>query len=88
MVLLSLCSIFFLRMVCVSWIVSHLKFTFPDHFCINVTLSRLVCLFMLILFFLYFCLGISEEDALAVKYLSCRMCIFLGNTGKHDMCSG
>ena len=46
-----------------------------------------VSLFMLI-FFTGFCLGISEEDALLVKYLSCTMCIFLRNIGKHDMCSG
>ena len=44
-------------------------------------------LFMLI-FFTYFCLGISEEDALFVKYLSCTICIFLRNTGSYDMCSG
>ena len=77
----------FFKMVYVSGIASHLKFTFPDHFYINVTLSRLISLFMLI-FFYRFCLGISEEDALLVKYLSCTMCIFLRNTGKHDMCSG
>ena len=35
-----------------------------------------------------FCVGISEEDALLVQYVSCTMCIFLRNTGKHDMCSG
>ena len=40
------------------------------------------------IFFIGFCLGISEEDALLVKYLSCTMFIFLRNTGKHDMCSG
>ena len=51
------------------------------------TLSRLKSLFKLI-FFSYFCLKISEEDALIVKYLPCTMCIFLRNTGKHDMCSG
>ena len=39
-------------------------------------------------FFIYFCLEISEDNALLVKYLSCTMCIFLRNTGKHDMCSG
>ena len=37
--------------------------------------------------FIYFCLGISEEDALLVKYISCKFCIFLWSTGKHYMCS-
>ena len=83
---LSLCHLFF-KMVYVSGTGSHLKFTFPYHFYINVTLSRLISLFMLI-FFTGFCLGISEEDALLVKYLSCTVCIFLRITGKHDMCSG
>ena len=35
-----------------------------------------------------FCLGISAEDVLLVQYVSCTMCIFLRNTGKHDMCIG
>ena len=35
-----------------------------------------------------FCVGIFEEDALLVIYVSCAMCVFLRNTGKHDMCSG
>ena len=78
---------FFFKMIYVSWIASHLKFTFPYHFYINITLSRLKSLFMLI-FFTYLCLKISEENALLVKYLPCTMCIFLRNTGKHDMCSG
>ena len=77
----------FCKMFYVSGIASHLKFTFPYHFCINVTFARLISLFMLI-FFTGFCLGISEEDALLVNYLSCTMCIFLRNTGKHDMHSG
>ena len=71
----------------VSGVASYLKFTFPDHFSINVILSTVISLFMLI-FFMGFCLGISEEDVLLVKYLSCTMCIFLRNTGKHDSCSG
>ena len=58
-----------------------------SYFYINVTLFRLIYLFMLI-FFTYFCLGISEEDALLVKYQSCTICICLRNTAKHDMCSG
>ena len=82
----SLPKHFFFKMVYVSGIVSHLKFTFPDHFSINVLLSRVISLFMLI-FFTGFCLGISQEDALLVKCLSCTMCIFLRNTGKHDVCS-
>ena len=77
----------FFTMVYVSGIASHLKFRFRCHFYINVTLCRLISLFMLI-FFTYFCLGISEEDALLVKYLLCTICIFLRNTGKYDMCSG
>ena len=44
-------NIFFFKMVYVSGIVSHLKFTFSDHFLINVILSRVISLFMLI--FLY-----------------------------------
>ena len=51
------------------------------------TLCKLISLFMLI-FFTYFCLGISEENALLVKYLSHKICIFLRNTGKYDICSG
>ena len=74
-------------MVYVSGIVSHLKFTFPGNFPIYVILSRVISLFMLI-FFTGFCLEISEEDALLVKYVSCTKCLFLRNTGKHDMCSG
>ena len=80
-------NIFFFKMVYVSGVASHLKFAFCYHFYINVTLYRFISLFMLI-FFTGFCLGISEEDALLVKYLSCTICIFLRNTGKHDMCSG
>ena len=83
---LSLSQNIFFRMVYVSGIVNHLKFTFPYHFYINVTLSRLISLFMFI-FFTYFCLGISEEDTLLVKYLSCTVCICLRNTGKHGVCS-
>ena len=78
---------FFFKMVYVWSITRHLKFTFPYHFYINMTLYRLKSLFMLILFYIFF-LKISEEDALLIKYLPCTMCIFLRNTGKHDMCSG
>ena len=46
---------FFFTMVDVSGIVSHLEFTFPYHFYINVTLFRLISLFMLIFF--YICLS-------------------------------
>ena len=28
------------------------------------------------------------EDVLLVQYVLCTMFIFVGNTGKHDMCSG
>ena len=80
-------STFFFTMVHVSGIVSHLEFTVPYHIYINVTLFRLISLFMLIVF-TYFCLGISGEDALLVKYLLCTICIFLRKTEKHDMCSG
>ena len=83
---LSLSQNIFVKMVHVSVIASHLKFTFPCHFYINVTLSR--CIFLFMLFFHFFCLGISEEDALLVKYISCKICIFLRSTGKHDMYSG
>ena len=44
---------FFFTMVDVSGIVSHLEFTFPYHFYINVTLFRLVSLFMLIFFYIF-----------------------------------
>ena len=44
---------FFFKMVYVSWIASHLKFTFFYHFYINMTLSRLKYLFMLILFYIF-----------------------------------
>ena len=44
-------SIFFFKMVYVSGIVSYLKFTFPDHFSINVILSRVISIFLLILFY-------------------------------------
>ena len=80
-------TFFFFKMVYVWGIASHLKFTFHCHFYINVTFCRLTSLFKLI-FFIYFCLGISEEDTLLVKYLSCTICIFLRNTGKYDICSG
>ena len=66
---------------------SNLKFTFADNFAIHVLLYRLICLLMLI-FFLHFCQGISKEDDLLLKYLSCRMCLFLWHTREHDMCSG
>ena len=78
---------FFLKMVYVWQIASHLKFTFPDHFDINMTLSWLKSLFMLIFCYI-FGLKTCEEDALLVKYLPCTMCIFVRNTGKHEMCSG
>ena len=32
----------------------------------------------MLIFFLHFVSGISEEEDLLVKYLSCRMCLFLG----------
>ena len=44
---------FFFKMVYVSWIACHLKFTFPDHFYINMTVSRLTSLFMLIFFYIF-----------------------------------
>ena len=47
---MSLSQNIFFTMVYVSWVVSHLKFRFPDHFCLNVTLSRLISLFMLVVF--------------------------------------
>ena len=54
---LCLCQISFFKMVYVSWIASHLKFTFPYHFYINMTLSRLKSLFMLI----FFCIFLFEN---------------------------
>ena len=54
-------------MVSVLWPVSYLKFTFGDNFAIHMMLCRVICLFMLIFFFLHFCLGISEEDDLLLK---------------------
>ena len=43
----------FFTKVDVSGIVIYLEFTFPDHFYINVTLSRLISLFMLIFFYIF-----------------------------------
>ena len=77
-------NIFFSKWFMFEALWNHLKFTFWCHFYINVTCCRLISLFMLI-FFTYFCLGISEEDAVCVKYLLCMICIFLRNTGKYDM---
>ena len=87
MEVLSLPKHFFFRMVSVLWLVSHLKFTFADNFAVHVMLYRFICVSMLI-FFLHFCLGISEEEDLLVKYLLCRMCLFVWDIRKHDMCSG
>ena len=39
-------NFFFFKMVYVSGVASHLKFTFPDHFSINVILSRVISLFI------------------------------------------
>ena len=39
------------------------------------------------IFLWHFCLEISEEDALVVTYISCKICILLSSTGKHYMCS-
>ena len=86
MEVLCLCQIFF-NLGYVSWIASHLKITFHYFFYINMTLSRLESLCMLIFFFIYICLKICEEYVLLVKYLPCTMCIFLRNTGKHNMCN-
>ena len=47
----SLPKHFFFKMVYFSGVVSHLKFTFPDHFSINVILSRVIPLFMWIFFY-------------------------------------
>ena len=66
---LSLSQNIFFTMVYVSEVASHLKFRFSGHFYLTVTLSRLISLFMLVVFYI-FCLGISDEDALLVKYLS------------------
>ena len=46
-------------------------------FSINVTLSRFICLFMLI-FFLYFCLGLSDDDALLVNTYHIQSVYFSG----------
>ena len=43
----------FFKMVNVSGIVSHLTFTFPDHFYINVKLYRLISLFILIFLYIF-----------------------------------
>ena len=64
----SLLKLFF-RMVSVLWLVSYLTFTFGDNFAIHIMLCRLICLFMLVLFFCIFCMGISVEDDLLIKYL-------------------
>ena len=51
------------------------------------TLEAYISLHIDIVLFTYFCLGISAEHTLLVKYISCKFCIFLRSTGKHDICS-
>ena len=46
-----------------------------------------ISLFILIFFVTYFCVEISGEDALLVKYIAYKFCIFLMHTGKHYMCN-
>ena len=51
----------------VSGIEIHLKFTYPYHFYLNVTLLDVYISLHIDLFVTYFCLVISEEDTLVVK---------------------
>ena len=88
MEVLSLCWNIFFRMVSVLWPVSYQTFTFGDNFAIHIMLCRLICLSMLVLFFCIFCVGISVEDDLLVKYFLCRVCLFLWHTSQHHVCSG
>ena len=70
----SLLKHFFQNGFCL-WLVSYLKFTFGDNFAIYVMLCRLICPFMLI-FFLHFCLGISDDGDLLVNVeFVCFFCI-------------
>ena len=88
MEVLSLCWNIFFRMVSVLWPVSYLTFMFGDNFAVHIMLCRLICLFMLVLFLCIFCVGIFVEDDLLVKYLLCRVCLFLWHTSQHHVCSG
>ena len=57
-------NIFFFKMVYVSGIVSHLKFTFPDHFLIHVILSWVISVLSW-----YFCTGFVWEFLWRMFYL-------------------
>ena len=77
----------FFNIVSISGIEIHLKFTYPYHCYLHVKLLDGYISLHIDIFVTYFCLIISEEDALLVKYLSCKFCIFLRSTGKHYVCS-
>ena len=77
----------FFNIVNASGIDIHLKFTYPYHFYLNETLLDGYLSLHIDLSVTYFCLVIFEEDASVVKYMSCKLCIFLSSTGKHYACS-
>ena len=73
----SLLKHFLCIMFSVLWPVSYLQLTFGDNFAIHMMLCRVICLFMLMLFFCSFCLGNSEEEDVVVKSVLCSfLCIF------------
>ena len=78
----------FLKMVYVWWIARHLKFTFPDHFDINMTLSWLKSLFMLIFFYIFLFENLWGGCFTCKIPTMYNVLSFFRNTGKHDMCSG
>ena len=83
---LSLSQNIFYTMVYVSGIVSHLKFTFPYHIYINVTLSRLIPLFMLI--FLYIFLSGNFWGGCFPCKIPIMYNLYISQEyRKHDMCS-
>ena len=77
----------FFNMVTISGIDIHLKFTYPYHCYLHVKHLDGCASLHINVFFTYFCLVISEGDALLVTYISCKFYIFLRSTAKHYMCS-
>ena len=59
-----------------------------DNFAIHMMLCRIISLFMLMLFFCSFCLGISEEEDVVVKSVLCSFFVYLWHIRKHHVCSG
>ena len=77
----------FFHIVNIFRIEIHLKFTYPYHCYLYVKLLDGYISLHIDVFVTYFCLVISEGDALLVTYISCKLCVFLSSTGKHYMYS-